>query len=312
MYLALPNALHIPDGFLNNWVSLACWVITAIILAIALRNANKLFDERLVPLAGIMGAFIFAGQMLNFPVAGGTSGHMVGALLAFVVLGPWLGLIAMTAVIVLQALLFQDGGLVVMGGNIIVMGIVPGFIGYGVYKLLNRKEGVSLPLAGVSAWVSIMAAALITALLLGFSGTADFGIVVPIMLGVHALIGIGEALITVSALGFIQRARPQLLNRNATTDAKGSFVVAGLLVVLFVVMFAPLASGSPDGLEWVAETTDFIDTAQDAGYQILPDYTIPALGETSLSTILSGVIGSLVVAGVMWILAKGLRKDSPL
>ena len=308
MYLAKTAALHIPDGFLNNWVSLVCWGLTAVILAIALRNANKAFDERLIPLAGIMGAFIFAGQMINFPVAGGTSGHLVGAVLAFIVLGPWLGLLSMTAVIVLQALLFQDGGLVVMGGNIIVMGIVPGFVGYFVYRLLNRSETPNMLFAGISAWISIMAAALVTGLMLGFSGTADFAVVLPIMLGIHALIGIGEALITVAALGFIKQSRPQLLQEGANVSREGSWIIAGLIAVMFVVLFAPLASGSPDGLEWVAETTGFIDTAQDSSYEILPDYTIPALGETGISTILSVVIGALLVGAVMWVVSKGLRK----
>ena len=122
--------LHIPDGFLHVLVSAACWLIALAVLALAVGRTRRDLDERLVPLAGIMAAFIFAAQMLNFPVAGGTSGHFVGAALAFIVLGPWLGLLAMTAVIAVQALLFQDGGLLVMGANILVMGVVPGFLGH--------------------------------------------------------------------------------------------------------------------------------------------------------------------------------------
>ncbi|MCA9973241.1 MAG: energy-coupling factor ABC transporter permease, partial [Anaerolineales bacterium] len=114
--------LHVPDGFLSLPIALLCWAVTLVVLAFAVRNAQATLDERLVPLAGIMAAFIFAGQMLNFPVAGGTSGHLIGATLAAVVLGPWVGVLAMTAVIGLQALLFQDGGLVVMGANILIMG----------------------------------------------------------------------------------------------------------------------------------------------------------------------------------------------
>jgi cobalt/nickel transport system permease protein len=122
--------LHIPDGFLSTLVAAACWLIILLTLAYAVRAAQRTLDERLIPLAGIMGAFIFAAQMINFPVAGGTSGHFIGAALAFIILGPWLGLLTMTAVIALQALLFQDGGLVVMGANILVMGVVPGFRGW--------------------------------------------------------------------------------------------------------------------------------------------------------------------------------------
>ena len=131
--------LHIPDGFLHVLVSLACWVIALIVLALAVRNTRRDFDERLVPLAGVMAAFFFAAQMLNFPVAGGTSGHFIGAALAFIVLGPWLGLLAMTAVIAVQALIFQDGGLLVMGANVLVMGIVPGFLAWYVYRLGNGR-----------------------------------------------------------------------------------------------------------------------------------------------------------------------------
>src|SRR5687767_10494059 len=120
--------LHIPDGFLSIAIALLCWLVTLVVLALAVRNAQKVFDERLAPLAGIMAAFIFAGQMINFPISGGTSGHLIGATLAFIVLGPWLGLLAMTAVIALQALIYQDGGLIVMGANILVMDIVPGMV----------------------------------------------------------------------------------------------------------------------------------------------------------------------------------------
>ena len=127
--------LHIPDGFLSVSVSAVCWLFILAALAYALRSTGRVMDERLIPLAGIMGAFIFAAQMINFPVAGGTSGHFIGAALAFIVLGPWLGLLTMTAVVALQALLFQDGGLVVMGANILIMGLVPGFTGYQVYRL---------------------------------------------------------------------------------------------------------------------------------------------------------------------------------
>lgn len=300
--------LHIPDGFLNFLVALAAWLLAIAILAIAVANTRRDFDERLVPLAGIMAAFIFAAQMLNFPVAGGTSGHFIGAALAFIVLGPWLGMLVMTAVIAVQALLFQDGGLVVMGANILVMGVVPGFVAYYIYRLgRGRGRGAQMALAGVAAWVSVMAAALAVSLLLAFSGTVSLNIVLPAMLGVHALIGLGEALITVAALAFIRQVRPAVLE-GGQAAGKGGWVVAGLAIALLFVLLAPFASGHPDGLEWVAETTGFLETAQDAPYQLLPDYTIPFLGETNLSTILAGIIGALLVAGLVFLLVRYLRK----
>ncbi len=300
--------LHIPDGFLNLFVALVCWVLALLVLGLALAHTRQAFDERLVPLAGIMAAFIFAAQMINFPVAGGTSGHFVGAALAFIVLGPWLGVLAMTAVIAVQALLFQDGGLVVMGANLLVMAVVPGFVAYFVYGLSRgRSDSVRLVTAGVAAWLSVMAAALLTSLLLAFSGTSALQVVLPAMLGVHALIGLGEALITVAALAFIRAVRPELLGEGNGAGA-GGWVVAGLTLAMLVVLFAPFASGYPDGLEWVAESAGFLGAAENAPYELLPDYTIPFLGETNLSTILAGVIGVLMVAGLTVLLLRWLRR----
>lgn len=299
--------LHIPDGFLHVLVSLVCWGLTLIVLALAVRATREELDERLVPLAGIMAAFIFAAQMLNFPVAGGTSGHFVGAALAAIVLGPWLGVLVMTAVVAVQALLFQDGGLLVMGANILVMGIVPGFVAYAVYSLARR--GHNLLVAGAAAWLSVMAAALVTALLLAFSGTSRLAVVLPAMLGVHALIGLGEALITVAALSFIRATRPSLLEEGHAPGRTG-WIAAGLAVALLLVLVAPFASGHPDGLEWVAETAGFLSTAQDGPYAILPDYTLPFLGETNLSTILAGMVGVLFVAGLVYLVTRALRRTS--
>lgn len=313
IFPASVQLLHIPDGFLSLPIAIVSWIMTLIVLYFAVRNAQESFDERLVPLAGIMAAFIFAGQMLNFPVAGGTSGHLIGATLAAIVLGPWVGVLAMTAVISLQALLFQDGGLVVMGANILIMGIVPGFVGYGVYQLV-RKQGRGVRLAGtaVAAWVSVEMAALITALLIGFSGTSSLAVAVPAMLGVHALIGLGEALITVAALSFIERTRPALLAPDSVSgngvSGSGRWVVAGLVMALAVTLFAPLASPSPDGLEWVAEEIGFLGMAREAPYELLPDYTIPFLGETAVSTIVSGIIGVLIVAAVTYFLGRLLQR----
>jgi cobalt/nickel transport system permease protein len=307
MFFASVQALHIPDGFLSLLISLAAWVLAIIFISLSIRNSQESFDEKLVPLAGIMAAFIFAGQMINFPVAGGTSGHFIGAALAAVVLGPWLGILVMTAVIALQALLFQDGGLVVMGANILVMGVTPALISYGLYRaVVNRSRRTQLVTVAGAAWLSVMGAALLASLLLGFSGTSSFRIVIPAMLGVHVFIGIGEALITAAALSLIMNARPQLLQTSAEAGGRG-WIVGGIVIALLVILVSPFASGFPDGLEWVAEQKGFLDTAVDAPFQILPDYTIPALGETGLSTILAGVIGALLVAAIAFGLARMLR-----
>lgn len=302
--------LHIPDGFLSVVISVLCWAVTLITLYFAVQKAQNKFDERLVPLAGIMAAFIFAAQMLNFPVAGGTSGHFIGAALATIVLGPWLGILVMAAVIILQALLFQDGGLLAMGANVLVMGIVPAFVGYGLTRsFLNRPRGQRLAVIGVASWLSLMAAAFITALLLWLSNASALGIVVPAMLGVHAIIGLGEALITVAAYTFIVQTRPELVERGKTSGGR-NWVLGGVLIALFVVFFAPLASGSPDGLEWVAGEKGFLQTAQEAPFEILPDYTVPFLGDGAMSTIAAGIIGALVVFAIAFVVVRTLRRPA--
>lgn len=307
--VACNPGLHIPDGFLNMPIALLCWAIAILLLAMATRRVQEAFGERQVPLMGVMAAFIFAAQMINFPVAGGTSGHLLGGALAAIALGPWAGMLVMASVIGVQALLFQDGGLVVMGANILNMGLLTALIGYGLYRgVIGRSREVRLTVAGVAAWLSVMAGALATSLQLWLSGTARLDIVVPAMLGVHALIGVGEALITVAALAFILRTRPDLL-RAVEGAARGSrgWVVAGLLAALAVVLLSPLASANPDGLERVAMDLGFVDQGANAPYQILPDYTVPLLGTTPLSTVMAGVIGALVVVAVTVVAAHLLR-----
>ena len=167
-----------------------------------------------MPLLGVMAAFIFAAQMFNFQVIGGTSGHMLGGVLAAVLLGPWAGTLVMACVVAVQALLFQDGGLIVMGANVFNMGVIGTLGGYVLYRALVRAlggEGRSrVPAAAIAAWFAVMGGSLAMAVQLGISGTVPIGITLPAMLGVHALIGIGEALITAAALGFIAVTRADL------------------------------------------------------------------------------------------------------
>jgi cobalt/nickel transport system permease protein len=301
--------LHIPDGgFLSLPVALICWLITAAMLALAIRYTRETFGERMAPLAGIMAAFIFAAQMLNFPVAGGTSGHLLGGALAAIVLGPWAGMLVMASVIGVQALLFQDGGLLVMGANILNMGIITAAVGYGLFRsVTGRDRGTQLAIAGIAAWLSVMAAAFATAIQIWLSGTAPLNIVLPAMLGVHALIGTGEALITVGALAFIQQVRPDLLHTESPAGGRG-WVITGLIMAVALVLLAPLASANPDGLERVAENLGFIEAATDAPYEVLPDYTIPFLGDSALSTILAGFAGALVVAGLALLIVRLLQR----
>ena len=308
----LTPQLHIPDGFLSTAVALVFWLITIAFVSIAARRVQQDFDERLAPLMGILAAFIFAAQMINFPVAGGTSGHLLGGALAAIILGPWAAMLVMTAVIGAQAILFQDGGLLVMGANIFNMGILTALIGFGLYRsAAGRSKRTKLIVAGAAAWLTVMAGALSTSLQLWLSGTSTLNIVMPAMLGVHALIGVGEALITAGALAFIMQTRPDLLS-DAQVTAKGGrmWVIVGAAVTLLVIFLAPFASANPDGLERVAENLGFLDAGVAAPYQLLPDYTIPLLGETSLSTIIAGAIGAIVAAGLVMLLVQFLRRTS--
>ncbi|MEB2332894.1 MAG: energy-coupling factor ABC transporter permease [Anaerolineaceae bacterium] len=308
----LPAPLHIPDGFLSLTVLLICWVIAIVMLAVAISRTNKSLGEKQVPLMGIMAAFIFAAQMLNFPVAGGTSGHLLGGALAAIVLGPWAAMLAMTAVIAVQGLLFQDGGLLVMGANILNMGLITVVVGYGLYRgAINRSRKTRLAVAGVAAWLSVMAGALLTSLQLWLSGTARLQVVVPAMLGVHTLIGIGEALITVGALAFILQTRPDLLGENSASAQSGrGWVFAGAIISLAVVLLSPLASAFPDGLERVAENHGFLQLAQTSPYEIIPGYTVPFLGDTSLSTVVAGLVGVLIVLALSILAGTSLQKKS--
>ena len=307
-----PEPLHIPDGFLSFTVSILCWVITAITISMAVSRSNKSLGERQVPLMGVMAAFIFAAQMINFPVAGGTSGHLLGGALAAITLGPWAAMLVMTAVIAVQALLFQDGGLLVMGANILNMGLITAAIGYGLYRgVSSGNRTLKLTVAGIAAWLSVMAGALFTSLQLWLSGTSQLQIVIPAMLTVHALIGLGEALITVAALTFILQTRPDLIGKNSES-AKGSrgWVLAGVLISLAVVLISPLASANPDGLERVAGDLGFLGKSASAVYQIIPDYSLPLLGSTPLSTIAAGMIGVVIVGAVIVLLGQGMKAKS--
>lgn len=217
-------AMHAADRFLTVPVSILFWVVTLGVLAVAVRNTNRTLDERSVPLMGVMAAFIFAAQMFNFQVAGGTSGHLLGGVLAAILLGPWAGTLVMACVIAVQALVFSDGGLVVMGANIFNMGIVGTLGGYAVYRVLcglfGGEDRGRIPAAAIAGWFSVVAGSTMMALELIVSGTSPAEIVLPAMLGVHVFIGIGEGLITAAALGFISVARPDLLDLRPDRAAR--------------------------------------------------------------------------------------------
>jgi cobalt/nickel transport system permease protein len=306
-----PTPLHIPDVYLSLPVAIACWAITAAILAIAVRQTNRSLGERQIPLMGVMAAFIFAAQMINFPTGVGVSGHLLGGVLAAILLGPWSAMLVMTAVIAVQGLLFQDGGLTAMGANILNMGLITAAIGYGLHRIvLGRGRGTVLVMAGFAAWISVMGGALFTSLELWLSGSGQLQPVLVAMLAVHAVIGLGEAAITVATLSFIMRTRPDLLNESASTSRGGrGWIVAGILVSLVVVLLAPFASTNPDGLNRVALDLGIAPAhTPSTAPALLPGYVIPALGQGGISRIVAGTIGLIVAALVIFLFARLLRK----
>jgi len=207
--------MHIPDGFLNIATVATTYAVSVGGVGNAVRIANRKLGEKQVPLMGVLAAFIFAAQMLNFPIAGGTSGHLIGAALAAILLGPWASVLIMSCVLLAQSLVFQDGGLLALGANIFNMGIVASFSGYYLYRLAVSLlgDGRRGRLIGgfVGAWGSVFLASIFCAIELAVSGASPIAAVLPAMAGLHALIGIGEGLITGAALSLVLVARPDLL-----------------------------------------------------------------------------------------------------
>jgi len=202
--MTAPAPLHIPDGFLSPAVAALGWMLAIIFVSLGIRHTGRQLGDRMIPMMGVLAAFIFAAQAVNFPVAAGTSGHMIGAALAAIVLGPWASLLVLTVVVGTQALLFQDGGLIALGSNIVNMGALAAFSGYAAYRAVVRLAGdhraARLGGAFAAAWVSVEAGAIATSIELALSGTTDINLALPAMASVHALIGIGEGLLTAGAL----------------------------------------------------------------------------------------------------------------
>jgi cobalt/nickel transport system permease protein len=217
--------VHIPDGFINAPTSLAAGAVAAGGVGVSLRRAAQTLQERQAPLAGLVAAYIFAVQMLNFPVAAGTSGHLLGGALAAILVGPWAGALCVSVVLVVQALLFADGGLSALGLNIVNMALVTAWGGYAIFLLLRRalpatKTGVTIS-AGVAAGVSVVLASLafVVEYAIGGTGGAPVGTVLAAMVGVHTLIGIGEGIITALTVAAVLAVRPDLVYGAADLKA---------------------------------------------------------------------------------------------
>lgn len=208
--------MHIPDGFLSTNALVPAWIVSVSTLGYCLKKAQAKLKDKIIPLMGVSSAFIFAGQMLNFPIAAGTSGHLLGGVLAAVLLGPYIGPVVIAVVLFVQCFIFQDGGITALGANIFNMAILGTIGGYFIYRhirIFKGDKGIMFSVA-VASWCSVVFAAAACAIELAISGISPFNLVFPAMVGVHALIGIGEAIITTLIVSFIIKTRPDLIYKN--------------------------------------------------------------------------------------------------
>ncbi|WP_330296777.1 energy-coupling factor ABC transporter permease [Streptomyces sp. NBC_00503] len=343
--------MHVPDGFIDAPVSVAAGVVAAGAVAVSLRGARRELDDRTAPLAGLVAAFIFAVQMLNFPVAGGTSGHLLGGALAAILVGPCTGVLCVSVVLLMQGVLFADGGLTALGVNITNMGVVTVVVAYAVFRgllklLPDTRRSVTVA-AFAGALLSVPGAAVMFTLFYALGGTADVSTdkVFGAMVGVHVLIGIGEAVITAATVGAVIAVRPDLVHgaRGLSAPLKlrigGELVdapvaaapaapaglaarstkpvwITGLVTALVLAGFVSFyASSSPDGLEKVAadKGIDQNVTEHASADSPLADYSVKDVSDARLSGGLAGIIGVgatvLVGTGIFWTVRRRRSAD---
>lgn len=324
--------MHAPDGFLNAGTAVATGAISVGTIGLALRQARDQLKDKAIPLAGVTAAFIFAAQMFNFPVAAGTTGHLLGGALAAILLGPSVGVIVVAIVVLVQALAFADGGLTALGYNVLNMAIIPAYGGYAAFRLFRRlmprSIGGVVGATGLAAWASVVMAAMAFSVewLFGASAPIAFDKVFFAMVGVHIFIGIGEGVISALAIGAVLAARPDLVLGAQDLDAAQleerprvptrTFVIGGLLVAMvFAIGVSQFAVDDPDGLESVAQDVGFASSAGDhaLGGWMFADYATAGVNNESVSLAIAGTVGILVtlmvVAGVVLALKDRRGRD---
>ncbi|MDX1657989.1 MAG: energy-coupling factor ABC transporter permease [Nitriliruptorales bacterium] len=321
--------MHAPDGFLNAGTAVATGAISAGTVGVAMRQAREELADKQVPLAGVAAAFVFAAQMINFPVAAGTTGHLLGGALAAILLGPSVGALVVTVVVVVQALVFADGGLTALGYNVLNMAIVTSFGGYAVFRVLKRllptdSTGIASA-AGIAAGASVVLSSMAFSLewLFGATAPVAFDTVFGAMVGVHLLIGIGEGVVTALIVRAVLAARPDLVAGVWDVDRlqlqrDGQVGVRQLLLVTVVIAFALAAVGSqfaasdPDGLERVATDTGFAISAREHPLSsgLFADYATDGVANEDLSLAVAGAAGVAITLAVgAGVFAAARRRD---
>lgn len=318
--------MHIPDGFVSGPINVVCGAIAAASVGAGAYFASRSPDrrERFVPLLGMTAAFVFAAQMINFPIGGGTSGHFFGGAFVAAMLGGWNACMALAVVLVIQCFGFADGGITALGTNIVNMGVIGGLGAYAFMRLMRpllpAGRGWFLITAAVGAWVSIVAAAAACALQLAASGTSPLGVVMPAMVGVHAIIGIGEALITASVLSIVAATRPDILPAWSRVSRESlpstswrelwKIAVVGLAIAVAVAAFAsPFASAAPDAFEKVAEEKGFLGLAEGSTVwkaSPFPDYVMPGVEVEGVSTSIAGIIGTVLTFALGFVIIRAV------
>jgi cobalt/nickel transport system permease protein len=309
--------MHIPDGFIDGKTAATTALLSAAGVGLALRQARRRLPPRRVPLLGLAAAFLFAAQMVNFPVLGGTSGHLVGGVLVAALLGPSAAIVVLTTVLIVQSFLFNDGGVLALGANVFNMAIVGATGGYAIYRLVcrclpnTRGQVAAVAFAG---WCSTVLASICCAGELAWSGTVAWSAGFTAMATMHMLIGIGEGLISALVFLAIQRVRPDLateIGGPAPPREWGELVWYGLLATLGVAIFvAPFACSWPDGLESVAARLGFAHKAAQPVVSVpAAGYAVPGVRWAEGATALAGAVGTLVVFGLALLLARSLVRE---
>jgi cobalt/nickel transport system permease protein len=308
--------MHIPDGLLDAKTLAVTGALAAGGLAVAARQVNRTLPRHKIPLMGLSAAFVFAAQMLNFPVLGGTSGHLLGGVLVAVLIGPGAAAIVIACVLLVQALIFSDGGVLALGANIFNMAIIGAVVGHAVYRSARKfLPGLRGQITAVyfAAWLSTILAAMTCAGEVAFSGWLPPHVVFPAMISIHALIGVGEGLITSLVILAIARTRPDLLEAEKAPVARGTgleFLAFGLVVALGLAIFvSPYACSWPDGMDKIAERFGFAGHAATLVKAWIPDYKMPGISSEGIATAIAGALGTLIMFGLACVIGRLLVRN---
>lgn len=308
--------MHIPDGMLSVPVMAASGATSVGCAAYAVRWARRHLDPERVVLMSVMAALVFALQMLNFPVAAGTSGHFAGGAAAAILLGPWPAALVLITVLAVQALLFGDGGVLAFGANVLNLAIVAPLVGYAVWRGIRRtitaRSGAPVA-AFAAAWVAVVASAVLAGVEIWLSGVARLGLIVSAMGAWHAIIGIGEGAITAGLVAYVLNRRPDLVASEAADRPTSGRPVAIALggVAVLAAAASWLASSHPDGLEAAMRDTGIAVPAVPSLRAVLADYALPGVNDDRLATALAGFVGLVVVAALLYSLfSKGATKGA--